>query len=220
MIYLHYQALQKKPFNHSRYQKRFYKSLSLHDCWRRFGYYPRFVLQDPIASAWAKLYRSEHDPSLIQARGLDFATFRHILLKFSPIYKTHTCYSEDGYICCKTSKVGQKRSLTPPAALGLVLMWSRMRGANATCTLLFGVTLPRLNMWLRFSLRVLLLILRKEPAARIQTPPPEYFELFVNLIAAQYGNLGRKRVVVAIDGVKFDVCKPGNNKKQSVFYNG
>ena len=75
-------------------------------------------------------------------------------------------------------------------------------------------------MWLCFSLRVLLLILRKEPAARIQTPPPEYFELFVNLIAARYSNLGRKRVAVAIDGVKFDVCKPGTNEKQSVFYNG
>ena len=72
MIYLHHQASQKKPYVHSRYQKRFYKSLSLRDRRRRFGYYPRFVLHDPIDSAWAKLYRSEHDPSLIQATGLDF----------------------------------------------------------------------------------------------------------------------------------------------------
>ena len=113
MIYLHYQASQKKPYAHFRYQKRFYKSLSLRDRRRRFGYYPRFVLHDPIDSAWEKLYRSEHDPSLIQATGLDFSTFRHILLKFAPIYKTHTCYSEDGHIRRKTSKVDRKRSLTP-----------------------------------------------------------------------------------------------------------
>ena len=30
----------------------------------------------------------------------------------------------------------------------------------------------------------------------------------------------KKSCGIAIDGVKFDVCKPGTNEKQSVFYNG
>ena len=136
------------------------------------------------------------------------------------MYEKYTCYSVTGDITEKASKTGRPRTLNPPAALGALLMWTRTRGAHSTLCLIFGVTLPRFNLWLRFSLRILLRVLRSESSARVVAPSAEKFQLYVRLVAEQYSIVGKERVAFAIDGLKLHVCKPGCNMRQIAFYNG
>ena len=222
-LYWCYEEAQRANKNqrvHSRYLKRFYNALSESDRRRRSGYYPRSVLHHPLCSAWRKLVSSEDDRSLIQATGLDFRTFRFLLHRFAPIYEKYSFYSEDGRIKEVRTNTGRPRSLNAEAALGLILMWTRTRGVNSSLSLIFGVTLPRVNLWRRFALRVLLSVLKREPSAKIKAPTAEDCESYVRAICDQYAIIGEKRVALALDGLKIPVCKPGCNVRQSAFYNG
>ena len=133
------QSTNQNQWVHSCYLKQFYNSLSLADCRRRGGYYPRGVLHSPLCSAWTKLVRSEHDTLLIQATGLDFWSFRYLLVWFAPIYEQYTCLSKDGRIKKVKNETGRPRSLNPEAALGMLLMYTRTTGENSTLSLIFGV---------------------------------------------------------------------------------
>ena len=202
-LYWCYEEAQRGNKNqrvHSRYLKRFYNALSESDRRRRSGYYPRSVLHHPLCSAWRKLVSSEDDRSLIQATGLDFRTFRFLLHRFAPIYEKYSFYSKDGRIKEVRANTGRPRSLNAEAALGLILMWTRTRGVNSSLSLIFGVTLPRVDLWRCFALRVLLSVLKREPSAKIKAPTAEDCKSYVRAICDQYAIIGEMRVALALDG--------------------
>ena len=192
MISMYYARARQEPNRnernkHSRYLKRFHKGLSRSERRRRSCYIPRCALQRPLASAFVKLMRSEHDGALIQATGLDFSTFFDLHNKFAPVYSKGTPYAFDGVIREKWSK-GRHRNLNTIAGLGLVLMWTRSRGSNHLLSMVFGSTVNPLNLWLRFGTRRLLKILKKDRDAKIVPPTQVLAEKIVDAIKTKYSD--------------------------------
>ena len=114
--------------------------------------------------------RSEDNPFLIQATRLDFWTFRYLLYRSAPTYENYSFYSEESWIKEVNKDTSCPRSLNAEASLGLLLMWTRTRGAKSSLSLIFGVTLPRVNLWRCFVLRVLLSVLKREQSTKIKSP--------------------------------------------------
>jgi hypothetical protein len=54
--------------------------------------------------------------------------------------------------------------------LGIVLVWTRTRGANQTLQLIFGLTGTPLAKWLSFACPMLLRVLLHDPLARVVLP--------------------------------------------------
>ena len=86
--------------------------------------------------------------------------------------------------------------------------------------MVFGATLSPLNLWLRFAVRCLLSVLKKEPLARISTPTQTKADAYVNSIGAKYHLLGEEHVALALDGLKITVQKSRCDIRQNAFYNG
>lgn len=168
-MYLFYTERYGQPTIHSHYLKRYFNSLSNVNHQRRHCYIPQCALQRPMAGAFVCVMRSEHDGALIQATGVDFQFFGVLLKKISPMFHHVTLYSEDGNLRKKKIK-DCPRTFHPATALGLVLMWTRSCGSNRIFSMILGATLSPLNLWLRFTIRCLLKVLRKE-AYPYATPP-------------------------------------------------
>ena len=130
------------------------------DCWHGGEYYPCRALHSPLCSAWKKLVCSEHNSLLIQTSGLDFWLIRYLLVWIAPNYEQNTCLSKDGHIKKVKIQTSRPSSLNPQAEVGMLLMHTRTRGGNLTLLLIFGVRLPRVNLWRWFSLCVLLSVLQ------------------------------------------------------------
>ena len=89
-ILLYFLMLKKKKKKHSRYQKRFYKSLLAVDQQLRDRRLPRMALQEPSSSSWKTLLRSGSDQAMITLTDLNFETFRWLLERFRPLYEQHS----------------------------------------------------------------------------------------------------------------------------------
>jgi hypothetical protein len=75
---------------HSRYAKRYYKSLSIREKRNRSRCVPHRALQDPQHSAWRKLLWSNDDQSLITLTGFNRQTYDWLNNLYSPFTTIHT----------------------------------------------------------------------------------------------------------------------------------
>ena len=122
---------------HSRYRKRFHRMLGDEGRARRHHVYKRGSLLHQHSSAWRHLWNSQSDQSLITLTGLDYRAFFYLCEKFAPIFNT---YSPFGYHdgeeeLIPKGKTGRKRVIVAEYCLGLVLAWTRTRGAISTLQL-------------------------------------------------------------------------------------
>ena len=84
---------------HSRYAKKFYKSLSKRQHRLRRKYIPRPSLHLPDVSSWRQMYEARQDQALITMTGFDFATFDWSLSdKFAVLFDTHTPWNQPDYL--------------------------------------------------------------------------------------------------------------------------
>ena len=81
------------PKKHSRYRKKFLKSLSEEERRLRSRKIPRASLLMLDMSPWRTLLASNVDQSLITMTGFDGASFASLLQKFAPLFDEYTPFN-------------------------------------------------------------------------------------------------------------------------------
>jgi DDE superfamily endonuclease len=202
--------------------------LSIDGMWRRDGRIPREALVDPQSSAWQKLYSSKNDQALITATGFDHASFGMLLSLFEPYFYNFTPWvgNRDGTSMRRVKNkrnprgtLGRPRKVDAKSCLGLALAWYRFRGAEYILQGWFGLTGTPVNVWLKFSRRVLLYVLWKNKLARVKMPSDTMIEEYKRIIKLRHPALGD--VYCFADGLKLEIENTdGELDEQSMFYNG
>lgn len=188
---------------------------------RRSGKIRRRSLTPIKDACFWYLYNSQQNDALITLCGFDHNAFQHLHQIFLPIYNQYTpFYTDDNGNLKKLDSAfrGRPRNVTSPVALAIVLAWTRTRGSNKVLQMIFGMTASNLSVWLRFGRRILVLVLKNHPLARVEMPSYDEVEEFKAAISALYPRL--QTVWGAVDGLKLRMHVPGEDNKQSMFYNG
>lgn len=211
---------EKRPYkrHHSRYQKRFYRSLSAAERQLRQQRIPRDSLLNVHETSWRKLYYSYNNQALITATGLDHPTFEYLLGKFQPIFDSTTPFGSDNERYIKTTTRGRRRKVLAMDCLGLVLVWTRTQGSLFSLQMDFGLSMTNLTEYLRFGRRIVVEVLKNDKYAKIAIPSPEKVDEYKQAISAKYPILND--VWATMDGLKTPIQQAGSTKKQSYFYNG
>ena len=110
---------------------------------------------------------------------------------------------EDGCLRRRTTFVGRRRLLDAKGCLGLVLCWSRTRGAEWSLAVAFGLTGTRVSVYLRLGMQILVTILKADPKEAIVAK----HSLLVDCYCM-------------VDGLKLYLQQSGDSVIQSRFYNG
>ncbi len=173
---------------HSRYRKKFLKSLSEEERCLRSRKIPRASLLTLNMSPWCNLFVSEVDQALITMTGFKGISFASLLQKFAPLFDDYTPFNTS-HILLKQgdpSKGGRPRKVHPEDCLGLVLVWTRMRGSLMALQFIFGMTCSNLCMYLRFGRRVIIEALKSDSLAKIAIPLNEEIALYKEAAGAMY----------------------------------
>ena len=210
----------KKKELHSRYAKRFFRQLSLYERQRRRRKIPRCCLQLPSQSAWRTLYESVDDQGLITLTGFDHMSFHWLLQRFAPLYENTSPYiSNDGTIQRKENpKKGRPRLLKPEDCLGLALAWTRTRGSQIALQMIFGITGTPLDVYIKYSRRILIHILKRDDLAKVALPDDNSVREFQAAIQRKHPHLDG--VWSTMDGLKLYLEVASDEDKQNMFYNG
>ena len=142
---------------------------------RRDRRIPRIALVDPHESSFLRLYRSGNDQAIITVSGFDHRTFSYLLNKFTPLFNRYSPYSNNnGHLIRQLrnngSRGGRPRTLDPCSCLGLVLCFTRTKGALTVLQLVFGLSYSVLCLFLKFGIRLLTKILLREDGAKVTYP--------------------------------------------------
>jgi hypothetical protein len=140
-------------------------------CSRRI---PRCALVHMDYSFFRALYNSRNDQSFITFTGPDYKSFQYLLTKFHPLDNGYSPYVENGKVVCvmhQGGTHGPPRSLDAASCLGLVLGYTITRSVLLTLQMLFGVSYSVMALFLKFSIR--LLLLQEEERTKFQLPSVE-----------------------------------------------
>ena len=193
--------LYMKKRKHTRYQKKFYRSIDAHSRRIRNRRIPRISLQDPTHTAWKALYNSQNDQAMITLTGFDCDTFHWLAGLFTPLYDQFSPFvSQDGEITPIDNSRGRKRLLQAVDALGMTLAWTRTRGSTMTLQMIFGMTDSSVSMYLRFGRRILVRVLKQNVLSRISVPSPEKIHEFCQAVQERHPTLAD--VWCTMDGLK------------------
>ena len=204
---------------HSRYKKRFLRSLSEEERRLRSRKIPRASLLSLEQSPWRTLLDSAIDQSLITMTGFDGASFASLLQRFAPLFDEYTPFNTSRILLKQDpSKGGRPRKVRPEDCLGLVLVWTRTRGSLTALQLVFGMTCSNLCMYLRFGRRVIVEALKNDPLARVAIPSNAEITSYKEAVGAIYPLLSD--VWSTMDGLKLYLQQSGNTEIQARFYNG
>jgi hypothetical protein len=203
---------------HSRYQKDFFKSLSIEEPRLRYRKIPRYALIPLALSPWQKLLASRNDQAYITMMGFDCLSFDRILDKFGPMFSGHTPFDASGMIVEFEYVSGRKRAVQPADCLGLVLVWTRTRGSLNVLQLVFGLTYSNLSVYLRFGIGLMVETFKNDPLARVAIPSGEDIVSFKAAFAERHPLL--TDCWATMDGLKLYLQLSGNSDVQERFYNG
>jgi hypothetical protein len=117
--------------------------------------------------------------------------------KFQIQFEKYTPYtSKDGQIRKVSQNTAPRWELSRSAEdlrllssihfLGLVLSWTRTQGSYAVLQVIFGLTPGQLSLWLQFSRRLLVKVLRDDPLAKVTVPTHLEICNFEAAIASKY----------------------------------
>ena len=91
---------------------------------------------------------------------------------------------EGGCLRRRMTFVGRRRLLDAEGCLGLVLCWSRTRGAEWSLAVAFGLTGTRVLVYLQLGMQILVVILKADPKSEVRMPDAAEIALFKEAIAA------------------------------------
>jgi len=223
-LFLYEQEKQENGFTPT---SRMINRLSFEARRRRHGKIRRVSLLHPSASAFEKLYQSQQDDALITLCGFDHASFQQLHALFHPIFSTRTPHGSSGMIeklpLPSTRSIGGRpRKISSIQALALYLAWTRTRGKLSILSIIFGIIPSMVSVWVRFSRRVLIKVLKNHPLARVEVPNDQTIEEIVQAVRSKYPELEQhdQYVWAAMDGLKLYLERAGDDDIQNKFYNG
>ena len=85
--------------------------------------------------------------------------------------------------------IGCRHLLDAEGCLGLVLCWSRTRGAEWCLEVVFGLTGTCVSVYLRFGMPILVAILKADPKSEVHMPDAAEIALFKEAITAKHSLL-------------------------------
>ncbi len=161
---------------HSQYCKDYHRSLDKFQ--RQLGQrkIPRCSLLEQSQSAWCHLYKSRNDQGMITLTGFARAMFDSLSEIFTPVFESYTPFDPSGVSCFERTKEqnrGRPWMIQPKDGLGLVLAWTRTRGSLMVLQLIFGMTYTNLDDYLLFAKKIIVMVLRGHPMAKVQIPSTE-----------------------------------------------
>jgi hypothetical protein len=130
----------------------------------------------PSKLSFAKLFDSGQDNVLVTLCGFDHTSFTSLHAKFKVKFDKYTPYSCDGQIWKlphqpqHEKRCGQPHLLLSIQSLGLGLAWTRTQGSYAVLQVVFGLTPGQLLLWLQFSRRLVVKVLRHDALAKVTVP--------------------------------------------------
>jgi hypothetical protein len=139
--------------------------------------------------------------------GFDCESFDKILEKFSPMFSGHTPFDASGMIVEFEYVRGQKRVVQLADCLGLVLVWTRTRGA-----------LNVLQLCLASPILIIVETFHDDPLARVAIPSREEIETYKVAFSKRHPLLND--CWATMDGLKLYLQASGNSEIQERFYNG
>ena len=199
-------------------------SLSIEGRRRRDMRVPRAALKKFRFSSFRQLFLSRNDQALLNATGHDHRSFNMLLRKFKRTYEYYMVDKDTGRIRPKLldidgESMGKPRDLTALWALGLVLMWYRTRVYwSMNLSLLFGHPFSPLYTWLKFSRKVLLHVLSRDPDSQVRLPTVDNVRFYQAAIGEKYPLCAD--VWEAADSLKLLIQSTEDESKQNKNYNG
>jgi len=204
---------------HSRYRKKFLKSLSEEEhrlCSRKI---PHASLLTLDMSPLRNILASEVDQALITMTGFDGVSFASLLQKFPPLFDDYTPFNTSHILLKQDPSKGRRpRKVRPEDCLGLVLVWTCTRGSLMALQLIFGMTCSNLCIYLRFGRRVIVEALKSDSLTKIAIPSNEDIASYKEAVGAMYPLLSD--VWSTMDGLKLYLQQSGNTEIQARFNNG
>ena len=125
---------------------------------------------------------------------------------------------DDGCFRRRTTFVGRRCLLDAEGCLGLVLCRSCTCGAEWSLAVVFGLTGTHVSVYLRFSMQILVTILKVDPKSEVHMPDAAEIALFKEAITAKHSLL--VDCYCMVDGLKLYLQQAGDSVIQSLFYNG
>ncbi len=122
---------------------------------------------------------------MITLTGFDHATFDFLCEIFTPIFNLYTPFVPTGVSCFERTKEqnrGRPWMIRPEDGLGLVLAWTRTRGSMMALQLIFGMAYTNLDDYLLFAKRIIVMVLREHPMAKVRIPSSEKIEEYVSMV--------------------------------------
>ena len=158
-----------------------------------------------------------NDRAFITTMGIDVATFEHVLNEGFAEMWNMTAIPRNDISLVALPRI-DRRSLDAAGALGLTLHYLASTMRELSLQQIFGLIPSTVSRYLSFSLQILLNVLRKIPAARIEWPRGETFNHFTNHIVERhsllFGAFG------FIDGLKLPVEESSDQDIENAMYNG
>ncbi len=170
-----------------------------------------------VGTPWQHMHARGNDRAFITTMGIDVTTFEYILDQgFAETWDSTPIPRND--ISLNALPRIDRRSLDAAGALGLVLHYLASTMRELSLQQIFGLIPSTVTRYLSFSLQIILMVLRKIPAARIEWPRGETFNDFTDRIVERHDRLFG--AFGFIDGLKLPVEESSDQDIENSMYNG
>ena len=176
------------------------------------------LLPNPrIGTPWTCLYDNQDDRAFITTMGINTATFRTILeAGFERLWYTRPIPRPDTRTTIRPRAT--RRSLDAAGGLGLILHWLSSTMRQISLQQIFALVPSTVSRYIRFSLSILLEVLRRMPHARITWPQGDEFLELSGYVSARHPLL--EGVFGSIDGLNLPCQVSSNVEMENATYNG
>jgi hypothetical protein len=169
----------------------------------RNRFYIRLPALPPVQqSAWAALYASRDDPSMMTCTGFNTASFHSLHNLLFPVPPNHS---------------GHPPSLDSHAKLGLILHYLNSSMMQKTLCQIFAVTEAIVSRDLNYMLNLLCEKLPTIPDAQIIWPNTNMMKSMSDAISSYHQN--NYHIFGFVDGVSFPIGDDSNPLMQNAYYN-
>jgi hypothetical protein len=176
------------------------------------------LLPNPrMGTPWTRLYENHDDRAFITTMGIDTTAF-HAILKagFGQLWCTRPIPRPD--MGADIPSRIARRSLDAAGGLGLVLHWLSSTMRQISLQQIFALVPSTVSRYLRFSLSILLKVLRQMPHAAITWPQGDEFLELSGYVSMRHPLL--QGVFGSIDGLNLPCQVSSNVEMENATYNG
>jgi hypothetical protein len=132
---------------------------------------PRISLSDPTKSPWERLYKSGNMQAFITVLGFYPKTFKKLDKKFKPYFdslSSHETPASVRLIMPRHHSGGAKQIVTAHSCVALCLAYFFFKGPLHILQGWFGLTGTALLVWHRFTMILMIKILRNDPDSKVK----------------------------------------------------